>query len=160
MKTCDELKPRSSKIIMIILFFFKWGFRSWTPKFKGNDPHFLFFCFSLPNFYSGEIFQPQHWTSIHDVDCPLASRPVKLKMFYIVLMQIAPAKVIIYNVWCIKNRTKLSNVLLLSLVRILMHQTLSPAVSQFYGTKEEFRLVLGRFGSTENFGLGRKVCNF
>ena len=29
-----------------------------------------------------------------------------------------------YNVWCIKNRTKLSNVLLLSLVRILLHQTL------------------------------------
>ena len=29
-----------------------------------------------------------------------------------------------YNVWCIKNRTKLSNVLLLCLVRFLMHQTL------------------------------------
>ena len=28
------------------------------------------------------------------------------------------------NVWCIKNRTILSNVLLLCLVRILMHQTL------------------------------------
>ena len=28
------------------------------------------------------------------------------------------------NVWCIKNRTKLSSVLLLSLVRFLMHQTL------------------------------------
>ena len=31
---------------------------------------------------------------------------------------------IVSNVWCIKNRTKLSSVLLLSLVRFLMHQTL------------------------------------
>ena len=33
-----------------------------------------------------------------------------------------------YNVWCIKNCSKLSIVLLLSLVRILMHQTLSTYV--------------------------------
>ena len=31
---------------------------------------------------------------------------------------------VIHNVWCIKNRTKLSSVLLLWLVRFLMHQTL------------------------------------
>ena len=46
--------------------------------------YFYCFVFDLPNFYSGEIFQPQHWTSIHDVDCPLASRPVKFKMYYLV----------------------------------------------------------------------------
>ena len=30
----------------------------------------------------------------------------------------------LYNVWCIKNHTNLSNVLLLCLVRFLMHQTI------------------------------------
>ena len=37
----------------------------------------------------------------------------------------------INNVWCIKNRTKLSNVLLLSLVRILLNQTLAGTISFF-----------------------------
>ena len=36
------------------------------------------------------------------------------------------------NVWCIKNRTKLTNVLLLCLVRFLMHQTLVAADTTSY----------------------------
>ena len=35
-----------------------------------------------------------------------------------------PLHGVLINVWCIKNRTKLSSVLILGLVRFLMHQTL------------------------------------
>ena len=49
--------------------------------------YFYCFVFDLPNFYSGEIFQPQHWTSIHDVDCPHAFRPVKFNMWYLVFIR-------------------------------------------------------------------------
>ena len=44
--------------------------------------------------------------------------------------------------------------------KVIRYTYISPAFSHFYGTEYEIWAGNGQVGSTENFGLGRKVCYF
>ena len=54
------------------------------------------------------------------------------------------------NVWCIKNRTKLSSVLLLRLVRFVMHQTLDRATARNFTVFKKGPLKIIFFGCLNN----------
>ena len=87
--------------------------------------------------YSFTFYYFLHWN--HSTFFKTFSKMRKANLFYKIVFQNVCHYKTWPNVWCIKNRTKLCNVLLLCLVRFLMHQTLSVYLLNYTWINEYIR---------------------